>query len=338
VENTPVAVEAGIETPLISDVVRDRIATLASTVTGDPYRQADEFASQCAEASAFLPEDLARPLDLLAGHRGPIALVLRGVVSIPALVATPTIRFEMSGVGAIGTEAHLAILGSRLGSVFAFREWDRGHLVQNRYPIAAHAAIQAASGSTGLVLHTEASFADLSPEHLAIIGVRVDPTGTARTTVASTPRALSMLAEEDRQALRQPSFAFETDSGCFLVDGRRTTEPRPLLREEGGVWRLEFSESLFGVDAPAADVLARLRSALTSTATSVVLVPGDVLLVDNWRAVHGRTPFRPRFDGTDRWIQRVLVRSAMPGDERVVPDSRFSQYPSAYRQALSRPS
>ena len=26
-------------------------------------------------------------------------------------------------------------------------------------------------------------------------------------------------------------------------------------------------------------------------------------------AVHGRTPFEPRFDGTDRWLQRTFVVS-----------------------------
>jgi L-asparagine oxygenase len=30
-------------------------------------------------------------------------------------------------------------------------------------------------------------------------------------------------------------------------------------------------------------------------------------VVDNDLAVHGRTPFKPRFDGTDRWLQRTFV-------------------------------
>ena len=29
--------------------------------------------------------------------------------------------------------------------------------------------------------------------------------------------------------------------------------------------------------------------------------------VDNRRAVHGRSEFRARFDGTDRWLQRTFV-------------------------------
>ncbi|MGE0137021.1 MAG: L-asparagine oxygenase, partial [Ilumatobacteraceae bacterium] len=36
---------------------------------------------------------------------------------------------------------------------------------------------------------------------------------------------------------------------------------------------------------------------------------GDLLVVDNTVAVHGRSPFLPRFDGTDRWLQRTFVVS-----------------------------
>ena len=39
----------------------------------------------------------------------------------------------------------------------------------------------------------------------------------------------------------------------------------------------------------------------------IVLEPGDLLVVDNDRVVHGRTSFAARFDGTDRWLQRAFV-------------------------------
>ena len=34
---------------------------------------------------------------------------------------------------------------------------------------------------------------------------------------------------------------------------------------------------------------------------------GDLLIVDNRRAVHGRSQFTPRYDGFDRWLQRMSV-------------------------------
>ena len=38
-----------------------------------------------------------------------------------------------------------------------------------------------------------------------------------------------------------------------------------------------------------------------------MLDAGDLLVIDNRRAVHGRSKFRARFDGTDRWLQRTFV-------------------------------
>lgn len=44
---------------------------------------------------------------------------------------------------------------------------------------------------------------------------------------------------------------------------------------------------------------------------AVSLAPGEVLVVDNDLAVHGRVPFRARYDGSDRWLKRASVR--VPG-------------------------
>ena len=62
-----------------------------------------------------------------------------------------------------------------------------------------------------------------------------------------------------------------------------------------------------GIDADAEDALAPVRSAIAAVETSVVLESGDLLVVDNNVAVHGRSPFGARFDGTDRWLQRTFV-------------------------------
>jgi alpha-ketoglutarate-dependent taurine dioxygenase len=39
----------------------------------------------------------------------------------------------------------------------------------------------------------------------------------------------------------------------------------------------------------------------------VVLRPGEMILIDNGRAVHGRRPFKPTYSGRDRWLKRVNV-------------------------------
>ncbi|QEU89814.1 hypothetical protein CP970_01605 [Streptomyces kanamyceticus] len=35
------------------------------------------------------------------------------------------------------------------------------------------------------------------------------------------------------------------------------------------------------------------------------LSPGDLLIVDNFRTTHARTPLAPPWDGEERWLHRV---------------------------------
>jgi alpha-ketoglutarate-dependent taurine dioxygenase len=64
---------------------------------------------------------------------------------------------------------------------------------------------------------------------------------------------------------------------------------------------------MIGVDEQADEALRALGDATAACHTSVALEAGDLLIVDNAVAVHGRTPFTARFDGADRWLQRTFV-------------------------------
>lgn len=61
---------------------------------------------------------------------------------------------------------------------------------------------------------------------------------------------------------------------------------------------------------------AAFRTAVDAIDTAIQRVPisaGDILLIDNDRAVHGRDHFRARFDGTDRWLLKSsIARSLEP--------------------------
>lgn len=60
-------------------------------------------------------------------------------------------------------------------------------------------------------------------------------------------------------------------------------------------------------------VLERLQIYLANPKNyeSVRLRPGELLLLNNRRVVHARTPFKALFDGADRWLLRVWLRSEL---------------------------
>ena len=76
------------------------------------------------------------------------------------------------------------------------------------------------------------------------------------------------------------------------------------------------AELTTGETAEARAALDELAAAVAERQRRIVLEAGDLLVVDNSRCVHGRSPFSARFDGTDRWLQRsFVVESLAPSAE-----------------------
>lgn len=51
----------------------------------------------------------------------------------------------------------------------------------------------------------------------------------------------------------------------------------------------------------------RLVERIEQAQRDVVIAQGELLIVDNHRAVHGRRSFQPRYDGSDRWLKKINV-------------------------------
>jgi hypothetical protein len=60
-------------------------------------------------------------------------------------------------------------------------------------------------------------------------------------------------------------------------------------------------------DRDAQHALDALVRGIDETLVDLMLEPGDICIFDNYRAVHGRRSFTARFDGSDRWLQRILI-------------------------------
>jgi hypothetical protein len=60
-------------------------------------------------------------------------------------------------------------------------------------------------------------------------------------------------------------------------------------------------------EAKAQDALDACVACVDAALQDRVLEPGDIYFIDNYQSVHGRKPFRARFDGTDRWLKRINV-------------------------------
>ena len=57
----------------------------------------------------------------------------------------------------------------------------------------------------------------------------------------------------------------------------------------------------------AEDALNALIDAIEHSLYDVNLKAGELAIFDNYKVVHGRRSFSPRYDGTDRWYKRINI-------------------------------
>jgi L-asparagine oxygenase len=52
----------------------------------------------------------------------------------------------------------------------------------------------------------------------------------------------------------------------------------------------------------------KIHQLLNENTFDILLEEGSALIIDNNKMLHGRNLFKPKFDGKDRWLQRVYVK------------------------------
>ncbi|MEV8319088.1 TauD/TfdA family dioxygenase [Streptomyces sp. NPDC059900] len=264
-----------------------------------------------------LPPDLVRQLTALlgapAGWNG--YRVLRGLFAdLGEPGPTPLHWSEPTGPADLPHELALALVGRLLGEVFGWANQQDGRLVHNILPSPGQETRQVGASSTlALAWHTEDGFHPERADFLLLACLR-NPGGTG-TRLASI-RDIE-LGGADAALLGRPQLVIDPDDSY---------EPDPREGEHAlgirTVWGTGSARCvrydpaytrLLTPDPDFARAYARLGPAFERHAVEVPLEPGDLLLVDNDVMVHGRSAFPPRYDGSDRWLKRVLVRSTGTG-------------------------
>ena len=244
------------------------------------------------------------------------AMLLRGlpVGVVPQTPPTPSAPADKDSV----SEFTLLTIARRLGQPVGYEPEHGGDLVQNIVPTRTAVDRQVSTSSkVQLMFHTEAAFHPYRPRYLLLLCLRGDP--EARTTLSSIFEVLPQLAADVVEVLFQPRFRTAVDES--YLDGRANVLGAPMAVLTGDPRRPSMvfdAHLMIGIDEQANEALRALGDATAACHTAVALESGDLLIVDNAVAVHGRSPFTPRFDGTDRWLQRTFVVSdlAPSGSDR----------------------
>jgi L-asparagine oxygenase len=300
---TALATAAPGRTHAVPPIVSAPPVVLPALAPGTPL---DAVVSAAGHARRLLPQRIHDALvDFADAPDRSGAIVLRGmpIGDVPATPPTPTSPTAKD----LASEMTLLAVARSLGQPVGYLPEHGGDLVQNIVPTKAKATSQTSTSSAVmLMLHTEAAFHPHRPRYLLLLCLRGDP--QAATTVSSIHEVRDLLDDTTWSTLFEPRFRTAVDES--YLDGRvgELGPPRPVLSGDRDHPSMVFDVDLtHGTDSAAEAALRALADATSACNTSVVLETGDLLVVDNTIAVHGRTPFTPRFDGTDRWLQRAFV-------------------------------
>jgi L-asparagine oxygenase len=196
-----------------------------------------------------------------------------------------------------------------IGQPIGYQQEQKGSLVQNIFPIKQTEAMQISSSSkVELGLHTETAFHPYKPDIVVLLCVRGDPTGI--TTISEAADVVSKLDKHVINELCKPNFLTSLDPSFMLEGEQDASIPITVLNNTDGQWHLVYDETLVtGTTDEAAHALVHLKKAIRESVVDYILDTGDLMLINNNMAVHGRKPFVARYDGTDRWLKRVLIRT-----------------------------
>jgi L-asparagine oxygenase len=238
-----------------------------------------------------------------SNHAG--TLILRGLPTDPDLCPTPVDGRATRDKTTSVSEHSLLLTMLILGEPIAYLDEKAGALIQNICPVRGQEDLQENTGSAYLEFHVEDGFHPYKPDYLGLVCLRADHEGIAKTTTASIHRVLDRLPTPAMLLLRRPLFRLRPSTS---FGGGESSPPIPVLT---GHWldpELCVDHFLMEALTPGAEwALELLKQQLVDAALEHTMHPGDLLIVDNRAAVHGRTGFRPRYDGQDRWLQRLFV-------------------------------
>jgi L-asparagine oxygenase len=192
----------------------------------------------------------------------------------------------------------IGLAGLAATPAYATDEWDGAPITDVKMVAGLEETISS-KGGRELPLHQETQHLKHPPDGLALLTVR----GGSPTRVAASVDVVDRLPEGTLALLREHLFVHNLPAS-FGAGG--VTPPTPVLTGPENLPELKVDLSTTeAVNEDARNALRDLAQAVRDVALDIQLVPGDLLMLDNRRWLHGRG--KPQSTISSRWLMRALL-------------------------------
>lgn len=199
------------------------------------------------------------------------------------------------------------LYGSLLGEIFGWSNHQGGHVINEILPVLGNRDKNISSGSDRhLGLHNEDASHPLMGDYFGLMCLR-NP-NRVPTMVSSINDV--QLETEIRNILFEPRFIVKSNSSILENIHAKDYELTPIFfgHPESPYIRIN-TVAVYPVegDYKAKEALNALITALQQSVIDLTLESGDCCYLDNFKAVHGRRAYSPKYDGNDRWLKRIVI-------------------------------
>ncbi|MET1079693.1 MAG: TauD/TfdA family dioxygenase [Pseudomonas sp.] len=288
----------------LSFAERYQLAKLMAETTTE-YTEQDfrPYLARCLGEGGQLPERLVSALATLSQpHLNEGFLLIRNL-PLPDMGFTPLSRRKTISDSGLNRTKHLkTLINSQIGIVYTFDSKQNQDHVESIFPIREDANRQINSNSDFLEWHVEDGFHPLRADFVSLLCLRGDP--DAFTYIC--PMSYVDLADDVLDTLTQPRYLIQVDDTFNQMVARlqfKTSVFDSSQRNE-----VVYDPSYMSCLDPEAERAFRLLGEqIQAKHLAIALKAGDMLIFDNKKVVHARSPYSPRYDGTDRWLLRSLM-------------------------------
>jgi hypothetical protein len=304
---------------------------LAFKINASPSENPELFCIQSKECSHNVPQRIKNVLNEFAENGTKTGFLLFKNItfddierysSFPISITLP--KTPENNNNKIGETTLLAriqsILINVISEMISYEAEGYGRLFQDIIPIKKMEKQQTSvSSNTELEIHTEQAFSKLRPDILSLACIRGDP--LAQTYILPVEYILQNLNEEEKEVIRLPlwktgvDLSFKLNNAEFIEGNIRG--PFPIIFGDKERPRLVFDQDLmFGTNEKSNILIKKIIEIYYQHRNKHNLQNGEIIFINNMRAVHGRSQFYPKYDGNDRFLIRCFA----------VYDYNFSRY------------
>jgi Fe(II)/alpha-ketoglutarate-dependent arginine beta-hydroxylase len=316
----------------VHQLTRDELGVIESSVCQLARSFGSVESAEFADACSLAAQELPRSLRVLAHRFKQLhlrwgAVLLRGLPVDDRRIGPSPSHWDAPwrNPPTLREEIVQCLLAAALGDIFGWRTQENGRFLRHIVPIEKERGEQLGGSSTvTLVWHNEEAFHDHRCDFLTLLCYRNEELAQTilssiddvdiddgRWRILSAPRFI-VLPDKSHLPEQNVSTHWRLDDAAFERIRSMYASPTPVPVLSGARHRpfIQVDEAFMSAvpgDAEAQEAYDWLLSQFNEHRQVVVMEPGDMLWIDNKRAVHGRAVYSPHYGPRQRWLRRVNV-------------------------------